>query len=196
MWNGRRATIRDHAKTTGIKEQTIYARLKRGWSVADTMTRPLVASSESKGMLRHGHASRGRPSGAWRTWRGLFTRCTNRKDPGWKNYGGRGITVCERWRVFENFLADMGERPAGASIDRINNDGNYEPGNCRWATRIEQNSNTRVAKHLTMNGETRTLSGWARVVGIGAPTIHHRLKVGWSVERALTTPPTGRGRRR
>lgn len=73
----------------------------------------------------------------------MFQRATNPKDPRWEDYGGRGITVCARWRRFEDFLADMGERPEGMSIDRINPDGDYEPGNCRWATMKEQRANRR-----------------------------------------------------
>jgi hypothetical protein len=83
----------------------------------------------------------------YNTWAGMHSRCENPKEAGYKNYGGRGITVCERWRSFENFYADVGDRPSPKhSIDRINNDGNYEPGNVRWATRTEQNRNRRPAK--------------------------------------------------
>lgn len=79
----------------------------------------------------------------YRIWQGMIYRCENLDLKNYKYYGGRGIKVCTRWHAFENFLEDMGERPKGLSIDRINNDGNYEPGNCRWATSSEQNSNRR-----------------------------------------------------
>jgi hypothetical protein len=93
----------------------------------------------------HGHAvgrtSGGRRSGTYSTWLAMHQRCKNQKVKSYKRYGGRGITVCERWNSFENFLADMGERPDDKSIDRIDNDGNYEPSNCRWATHKEQMAN-------------------------------------------------------
>lgn len=84
-------------------------------------------------------------SKTYNTWRGMIDRCSSPSHEAYKHYGGRGIIVCERWLTFENFLADMGERPAGLSIDRYpNNDGNYEPGNCRWATPKEQRANQRM----------------------------------------------------
>jgi len=95
---------------------------------------------------KHGHSSSGGnniPSGTYRSWYAMFFRCTNPKDPNYHNYGGRGIFVCERWKDFRNFLADMGERPQGKTLDRKENDGNYEPGNCRWATPREQAENKR-----------------------------------------------------
>jgi len=101
-----------------------------------------------KAVVIHGHSrikSNGglRVSQTYTVWQGIHARCTNPKHIGYKNYGGRGISVCGRWDKFENFLADMGEKPEGLSIDRKDNDGNYEPRNCRWATRLEQRHNSR-----------------------------------------------------
>lgn len=92
----------------------------------------------------HGNASRqGGPSKTYNSWRGMIERCTNSNQLHYERYGGRGIRVCERWFLFDNFLEDMGERPHGLTLDRINNDGNYEPSNCRWATGQEQRRNRR-----------------------------------------------------
>ena len=95
--------------------------------------------------LKHGNARPGQVTREYNSWVEMIRRCTKSSRKDWKDYGGRGITVCDKWREsFQNFLNDMGERPEGTSIDRINNHGNYEPGNCRWATPLEQSSNRRV----------------------------------------------------
>jgi hypothetical protein len=116
-------------------------------------------------------------------------RCSNKKNKRFNRYGGRGITVCARWRTsFEAFLADMGPRPLGLTIDRVNNDGDYEPGNCRWATPREQTWNFSRNRLLTFNGESLPIAQWAHRLGFKRSAIGARLQRGWSVERALSTP--------
>lgn len=137
----------------------------------------------------HGMCRRKRRSPIHRVWTEMIQRCTNPNNAGFPGYGGRGIRVCERWHSFENFLADMGPRPSPRhSIDRVDNDGDYEPSNCRWATVREQARNNRRNRWLTFDGETRLITEWADRLGIGYMTIHYRLTHGWSVERALSTP--------
>jgi hypothetical protein len=117
-------------------------------------------------------------------------RCQNPHAPEYKNYGGRGIQVCREWLdSFEAFMRDVGERPGpGYSLERINNGGNYEPGNVKWATSAEQTRNKRVNHMLTLHGETRCLTDWARVLGLNPKTLSNRLLKGWPPEKALTTP--------
>lgn len=121
-------------------------------------------------------------------WVSMKQRCYNDRKGDYAYYGGRGIKVCERWRNdFVAFFEDMGPRPSAAhSIERIDNDGDYEPGNCRWATRQEQVDNRRCSHRLTAYGRTQTVSQWSREIGIARDTITYRLKKGWSVERALS----------
>jgi hypothetical protein len=127
----------------------------------------------------------------YEVWAGMKERCSNRNRRGSRNYIGRGITVCEKWRhSFKAFIADMGPRPSPRhSIDRIDNDRGYEPGNCRWATMTQQHRNRRSNHLLTFQGRTMTVTEWASVVGIKASTLFTRIsKEKWSTERALTTP--------
>ena len=118
-------------------------------------------------------------------WKGMIRRCTDPREKKYHLYGGRGITVCERWMAFENFLADMGEVPDGMTLDRINPDGNYEPMNCRWATPTTQANNTRRNRKLTLNGVTHTIMEWSRIVGVNHETIRRRINRGVSVKEAL-----------
>jgi hypothetical protein len=115
----------------------------------------------------------------------MWNRCTNPVNGNWPNYGARGITVCDRWKSFEAFLADMGPRPAGTTLDRINNNGNYEPENCRWATVAEQNGNRRTTVWIERNDKRQSLAAWAREVGISSACLSMRLRAGWPIERAL-----------
>ena len=137
--------------------------------------------------------------GKWGTtehtiWKTMIQRCVNPKNNGYSRYGGRGITVCERWMDLNNFIADIGMRPSKEySIDRINNDGNYEPGNCRWATAIEQANNRRRngkepsgCLFLSLNGISKTSAHWARELKINPKTIRSRKTLlGWSDEDCL-----------
>jgi hypothetical protein len=121
----------------------------------------------------------------------MISRCQDSRRADWARYGGRGVTVCQRWRdSFPAFYEDMGPRPTPAhSIDRINNDGNYEPGNCHWATIAEQASNKSNNRYLTFDGQTLTVSQWARKLGIKVDVLNLRLShYNWTVERALTQP--------
>lgn len=122
-------------------------------------------------------------------WQSMKQRCYNTKHQAYANYGGRGITICDRWlSSFVAFFDDIGPSPEGASIDRINNDGNYEPGNCRWATRREQLRNRRMNRFLTIRGETKTLAGWSETTGVSASLIVYRLNHDWAVEDAIFIP--------
>lgn len=140
---------------------------------------------------KHGAAGSGENrTSEYKTWAGIKNRCSNSNDKSFKNYGGRGIKVCDRWlESFENFLADMGPKPSPAhSIDRIDVDGNYEPSNCRWATRAEQSRNKRNLRMITYQDKTQCLADWAEEFGIAYSALLWRLDTGWSVEQALTTP--------
>jgi hypothetical protein len=118
----------------------------------------------------------------------MISRCNYPGAISFPLYGGRGIKVCSRWARFENFLADMGGRPHGASLDRKDPDGDYCPSNCRWATVVEQRNNQRKTLRLSLNGESLSIADWARRSGIARGTIWARLRRGWSAEQILTTP--------
>lgn len=148
--------------------------------------RPILARGAAG--ITHGHNAGKKKTPTLQTWASMRARCTNPKKSDYQYYGGRGITVCDRWQSFENFLADMGEKPPGTSLDRIDNSGNYEPSNCRWATRAEQMRNTRQTRMLTLNGKTQCVVDWERELGFKPVTITMRLRRGWSVEKALTMP--------
>jgi len=110
------------------------------------------------------------------TWSHMKDRCLNPKDKDFKHYGERGIKICKRWDKFENFLKDMGKKPEGLTLDRIDNNGNYEPSNCRWATQKTQTRNSRRNRTIRYNGETHCLIEWAEILGIGRATLAYRLK--------------------
>ena len=124
-----------------------------------------------------------------KTWHGMLNRCNNPKNAAYKWYGGKGVGVCKRWtNDFWAFVADMGERPVGMTLDRIDRNKDYEPANCRWADDTTQQRNRSNNKPLTFNNKTQTISAWAEDVKLPAATLYKRLSAGWSVEDALNRP--------
>jgi hypothetical protein len=164
-----------------------------GWSL-------LKLKSKSCGCLRaemvaaknttHGYAFKGRQRPEYMSWCAMMARCTNENVEYFHLYGGRGINVCDRWQdSFVAFLEDMGPKPTNLhQIDRIDTNGNYEPGNCRWATPSENQRNRRNNKLITAFGVTMTQAEWSERSGMPAITIHARIKKGWTTERAVTLP--------
>lgn len=162
----------------GTRSVVPYSRLRSG------------TSNSCRSCLKtHGQSN----SPTFRVWDGMRDRCNNPNHVAYSRYGGRGISICPEWDVsgggFERFLADMGERPSlEYQIDRINNDGNYEPGNCRWATRTEQARNKAKSHRIVVGGVEKSPAEWAQLYGMSVHTIRTRLRLGWTGERAVTTP--------
>lgn len=142
--------------------------------------------TKSCGCLARKHGESKSPT--YLSWVGMRRRCIREDRPHWGDYGGRGIRICDRWESYENFVADMGERPAGCTLDRIDNDGDYEPSNCRWATPSEQSRNRRSNRPITVDGETRTIVEWSELSGVHRSTIWRRLKRGWAPREAVFAP--------
>lgn len=135
-------------------------------------------------MKKHGHTGDNGKilSTTYRSWKSMKQRCNDNKDSSFSSYGGRGITVCGRWNSFENFLIDMGERPENTTLDRINNNGNYNKENCRWATPLQQSTNRKNNINLTYKNETKTLSEWCKEYNVLYNIAHYRLLNGMKFE--------------
>lgn len=136
--------------------------------------------------MNYKHGKAGTP--VYNLWMSMRARCLNPNSAAYANYGGRGITLCDAWRRFENFYADMGDPPNGATLERIDNGHGYSPDNCRWADRVTQGRNKRNNVLLTIDGETHPLAVWAERAGLKYGTVHQRLRKGWSPEDAVKTP--------
>lgn len=137
----------------------------------------------------HGHACRGKISREFSSWMHMKTRCYNEKDDNYPRYGGRGIKICERWlESFENFLDDMGLQPEGLTLERIDNDGDYGPTNCRWASPKEQARNRMDTVFVKHDNKTLCLKDWAKELGISPITFYSRWYRGWGIERIASQP--------
>jgi len=149
------------------------------------LRRDMVCEGNSK----HGLAKRTAKHPLYHLWKGMRARCKNPNHSHYHRYGGRGIKVCERWREFDNFLHDMGERPSPAhSIDRINNNGDYEPSNCHWATPIEQSRNGSRMRRVIIGGVEQLLADVCLAHGTSCRIVASRLRRGWTLGKALSTP--------
>jgi hypothetical protein len=126
--------------------------------------------------IKHGHAYAGRPSPTYRSWKHMIDRCHNEKFNGFEYYGGKGVKVCDRWHVFVNFLADMGERPPGMTLDRLDSERDYEPGNCKWSTSKEQNRHRR--RIAMFNGVPMSRKEIAACLGITHHCLNKRMSSG------------------
>jgi hypothetical protein len=167
----------------GVEIETAGGNLRAG---RVTSCGCLLRKQRAKNATTHGRTG----TKEHKAWTSVIQRCQNQKNPGYSGYGGRGIEVCDRWKnSFENFLTDMGEAPSKAlSIDRIDNDKDYEPSNCKWSTRLEQQSNLRSNIYFAHDGLKLHLSEWARRLSISIKTVGTRRARGWSIEEALFTP--------
>lgn len=178
------ATIAKMAQKRGLRKSAEFISAQR---------RDIVNTVKSLAKFRETHG-RSINDRTYKVWIGIRNRCTRATTTTYANYGGRGITVCDRWLdSFENFLADMGERPQGMSIGRIDNDGNYEPSNCRWETNSEQARNKRTSRYVTAFGQTKVMAEWCELYRIDNDTLRYRLGR-MSPEIALTRPVARRGR--
>jgi hypothetical protein len=169
---------------------------KTVFMASDNLSRP--AKNKSCGCLKgkssvETHTKHGMSkTPTYKCWCEMLYRCHNPNSDCYERYGGRGIGVNKRWLKFENFLSDMGERPPGKTLDRIDNNGDYSPDNCRWATPKEQSLNRRSNVKIEYQGETRSISEWAKITRLPRQTIEHRLKANWTLQEILETPAYGR----
>ena len=163
----------------------------RGGSLAAKVGPSTSCGCYAKEASSRSHTKHGRyRTRTYNSWMSMIQRCENPNHDGYKHYGGRGISICKKWREsFEAFFADMGESPTNRhSIDRIDSDGDYTPSNCRWATAREQNGNRRTAIQITHDGRTMCVAAWAREAGMRSNCLRRRLANGWGIKEAIDTP--------
>ena len=179
--------------TCGVEKDVSSSNLQSGQSTGcghDKAERVRISK------IKHGALANGKKHPLYNAWRAMLSRCTNPKNAEYRKYGGRGIMVCEAWMNFHQFVADMGPKPTPQhSIDRFpDNNGNYEPENCRWATKGEQSGNRRTNRDITHNGRTMCLAHWAQEVGMVKETLVRRLNCGMPFGDAISLPLSPKGR--
>ena len=174
---------------TVIDDSVFEWKLRCDCGAEQSTRRDHVISGRSKGCISCSHIKHGMEgTKVYNVWAGMKQRCQNSKYHSYANYGGRGITVCERWQKFENFYTDMGDPPQGSSIDRRDNHKGYTPENCHWTTSKVQQNNRRTTRMLEYKGDILPLTVLAERHGVERHTLQHRLKRGWTVEDALEKP--------
>lgn len=177
----------------GFTRRVVKCKCVCGSDVSTDLTSVTTGNTKSCGCSRgkanatHGHTRGRKFTAEYQCWAAMIARCEKSSGAEFHRYGGRGISVCERWRhSFENFFIDMGKRPPSMTLDRINNDGNYEPGNCQWATKAQQAKNTSQNVYLEFNGRRMTLTDWSRETGFAPETISRRLRANLPMERVFS----------
>jgi hypothetical protein len=174
------------ARQNGFSATTLARRLKSGWSVQEALQTPTDARFSRKPHVKHGATKAGKATSEYIAWRQMRLRCEDPKNISFSSHGARGISVCSRWAAFSAFLDDMGPKPSPKhSLDRVDNDGNYTPSNCRWADRKTQGRNRSDNHLITLGGVALILTDWAEKRGLNRSTVNARLRRGWSPERAL-----------
>jgi hypothetical protein len=192
-----RWTVIERAENTAQGQTRWLCRCECGNQKVVTRTVLTSGKSSSCGCLKrettiarntkHGHATEG-ISPTYHTWSGMTNRCNNPSHRSYKDYGGKGIRVCENWATFEGFLADMGEKPEGMSLEREKNEKSYCKENCVWANAKTQARNKTTTKLLSYQGQTKSVAEWAQLLQVPYSTISYRVQQGWSDEDALGTP--------
>jgi hypothetical protein len=145
--------------------------------------------------MKRTHGMSGNKPGIYKIWGNIKQRCTNPEHPRYADYGGRGITMCERWLNFEAFFADVGERPSDLTLDRIDNNKGYEPNNVRWVSRADNNRNSRRCVMVEISGVEKPINVWCREFGVSYGTFKQRRRNGWDLVRAVSQEPDAKRRK-